>query len=234
MSLRRSIWPWATCVALAHAGLLWGLGRWDRSEPVMDPPAIAADLENPADGGAPPDEMPSPLPTAKPRAVESDVPPDHPELDPPVAVDPVPVLASAATVDAASEAAPVPGIQIGQESSTTPIGGEPASGTSVGAGSGDGEGSGSDGETGYLENPAPRYPLASRLLGEEGRVLLRVLVDTSGLARSVSLHRSSGHARLDGSALEAVWSWKFHPAKRGGKPVEAWVVVPIRFSLEGV
>ncbi len=233
MSLRCSIWPWVAFVALAHAGILWGLGRWDHSEPVLDPPPIAVDLENPADGGAPPDEMPSPLPTAKPRAVPSQVQPDHPELDPPVAVEPSPVLVSSATADAASEVAPAPGIPIGQKSSTTTIGGEVASGTSAGAGSSDDEEAGSNGETGYLENPAPNYPLASRLLGEEGRVLLRVQVDTSGCTRSVLLHRSSGHARLDGSALEAVWSWKFHPAKRGGKPVDAWVVVPIRFSLKG-
>jgi len=97
-----------------------------------------------------------------------------------------------------------------------------------------GQGEGEPAESSdYLTNPAPSYPLASRLLGEEGRVLVRVQVDTSGKARSVVLHGSSGHSRLDGSALSAVWSWKFHPAKRGGRPVEAWVIVPIRFSLKG-
>lgn len=87
--------------------------------------------------------------------------------------------------------------------------------------------------TDYLENPAPAYPPISRRLGEEGKVFLRVLVDVHGLPIRVELKSSSGFARLDGVALEAVKQWRFVPARQGDGPLSAWVVVPILFSLKG-
>jgi len=85
----------------------------------------------------------------------------------------------------------------------------------------------------YLNNPAPGYPPLSKRLREEGTVMLRVRVDADGRAAEVQLRQSSGHARLDDRALETVKRWKFVPARQGGQPVEAWVIVPIQFSLKG-
>lgn len=85
----------------------------------------------------------------------------------------------------------------------------------------------------YLENPPPAYPAASRRLGEEGRVVLRVLVNAAGGADEVQIRASSGHARLDDAARETVRGWRFVPAKRGEQPVPAWVLIPISFRLEG-
>lgn len=85
----------------------------------------------------------------------------------------------------------------------------------------------------YLDNPSPGYPSLSRKLREEGRVLLRVHVNAGGQPAQVDLHQSSGFSRLDDRALETVKRWKFVPARRGGDPVEAWVIVPIQFSLKG-
>jgi protein TonB len=83
----------------------------------------------------------------------------------------------------------------------------------------------------YLRNPTPVYPTLSRHRGEEGLVLLRVYVTTRGDPATVDVKTSSGFARLDRAAREAVQRWKFTPARRGEEPVDAWVVVPIRFSL---
>jgi protein TonB len=83
----------------------------------------------------------------------------------------------------------------------------------------------------YLANPAPDYPLASRLLGEEGNVTVRALVDTSGLPREVVLGVTCGHERLDKAALATVRRWTFRPASLGGKSRSGWVLIPIRFSL---
>lgn len=83
----------------------------------------------------------------------------------------------------------------------------------------------------YLNNPAPVYPVASRRLNESGRVLLRVQVSEQGLPLQVQLHQTSGHARLDQAAQEAVRRWRFVPARRGDVPVSEWVIVPITFSL---
>lgn len=84
----------------------------------------------------------------------------------------------------------------------------------------------------YLENPPPAYPALSRRLGEQGRVILRVLVNAAGSADEVQVRSSSGHARLDAAARDTVRGWKFVPAKRGGQPVAAWVLIPISFRLE--
>lgn len=85
----------------------------------------------------------------------------------------------------------------------------------------------------YLDNPAPAYPGLSRKLREQGQVLLRVNVDAAGHPEQVTLHVSSGYARLDERAVETVWRWKFVPARQGSQPVAAWVIVPIQFSLKG-
>jgi len=85
----------------------------------------------------------------------------------------------------------------------------------------------------YLNNPAPAYPSASRQLGEQGKVLLRVLVNTDGAVEQVTLRKSSGFDRLDQAAQDTVQKWRFVPARRGEQVVSAWVVVPVSFSLEG-
>jgi len=84
----------------------------------------------------------------------------------------------------------------------------------------------------YLDNPAPSYPPLSRRLGEEGKVVLRVFVESSGLPSRVEVRTSSGFERLDKSAVVAVGRWKFIPARLGTEVVGAWVLVPIIFSLK--
>ncbi|WP_296640209.1 energy transducer TonB [Thiobacillus sp. 65-1402] len=84
----------------------------------------------------------------------------------------------------------------------------------------------------YLANPKPPYPLLSRRLGEAGTVRLNILVNPDGSVDRLELAQSSGYPRLDRAALETVQSsWKFEPARQGGRPVAAWVIVPIQFTL---
>lgn len=84
----------------------------------------------------------------------------------------------------------------------------------------------------YLRNPPPAYPLMSRRREEQGKVLLRVHVSAEGTASQALVHVSSGHQRLDEAAMQAVLRWRFVPAKQGDRPVAAWVLVPIVFSLQ--
>jgi len=84
----------------------------------------------------------------------------------------------------------------------------------------------------YLANPAPPYPASSRRVGEQGRVMLRVLVNDRGTADEVQVRTSSGYLRLDEAARDTVLRWRFVPAKRGTEPVSAWVLIPISFRLE--
>jgi len=84
----------------------------------------------------------------------------------------------------------------------------------------------------YLNNPKPAYPALSKRLGEEGVVRLNILVNPDGSVARLEIIKSSGYARLDESARKTVQSsWKFEPARQGGKPVAAWVIVPIQFTL---
>ena len=84
----------------------------------------------------------------------------------------------------------------------------------------------------YLNNPAPAYPQNSRRLGHQGRVILRVLVNADGNPDKVEVRTSSGFSQFDDAAFEAVRRWRFVPARQGEKPVAAWVLVPIIFTLE--
>ena len=82
-----------------------------------------------------------------------------------------------------------------------------------------------------LRNPAPSYPPLSRRFGEQGEVMLRVLVSPTGEALQVELLASSGHRRLDEAARKMVAKWRFIPAQRGQEKVQAWVRVPVVFQL---
>ena len=84
----------------------------------------------------------------------------------------------------------------------------------------------------YLKNPPPAYPSLSRRMGEEGRVVLRVLVATNGKPETVEVEDGSGSTRLDGAALDAVKKCHFIPAKRNNQPISAYVLVPVKFSLD--
>ncbi|MEQ1772845.1 MAG: energy transducer TonB [Burkholderiales bacterium] len=84
----------------------------------------------------------------------------------------------------------------------------------------------------YLNNPRPAYPLAARRRGDQGTVLIRVLVSADGLAASVGLEKTSGHPSLDEAALSAVKSWRFVPARQGGQAIESPYVVPVVFKLD--
>jgi len=84
----------------------------------------------------------------------------------------------------------------------------------------------------HLHNPAPPYPVLSRRLGEQGRVLLRVRIEADGSASAAQVYGSSGFARLDQAAQQAVLRWRFVPGTRNGEPQAMWHLVPIHFVLE--
>ncbi|MFH0934075.1 MAG: TonB family protein [Pseudomonadota bacterium] len=82
------------------------------------------------------------------------------------------------------------------------------------------------------DNRPPVYSDASRMAREQGRTLLKVIVDVDGKPKSVEVSESSGYLRLDQAAIEAVRGWRFIPAKQAGKPIEDWTLVPLSFRLD--
>ncbi len=78
------------------------------------------------------------------------------------------------------------------------------------------------------------YPPASRRMGEEGTVVVRVVVGIDGRVVRAVVARSSGFERLDAAALkQALAKWRFVPALSDGRAVEAEREIPVTFRLAG-
>ncbi len=84
----------------------------------------------------------------------------------------------------------------------------------------------------YLRNPKPNYPPLSRRLGEQGKVIVRVLIGADGAPQQAQVHQTSGYDRLDQAALATVLAWRYVPGKRAGVPETMWFNVPINFVLD--
>jgi protein TonB len=72
----------------------------------------------------------------------------------------------------------------------------------------------------------------SKRRGEQGRVVLRVLIGADGVAQKAEVHQTSGFDRLDQAALATAQRWRYVPGKRGGIPEAMWFSVPINFVME--
>ena len=79
----------------------------------------------------------------------------------------------------------------------------------------------------------PLYPPQSRRLGEHGSGVFKVLVGENGRPVEVSVVQSSGFARLDQAAMDAIRRWVFKPAVQNSQPVRSWTKVQVTFRLEG-
>jgi protein TonB len=82
----------------------------------------------------------------------------------------------------------------------------------------------------YIEPPQPKYPPESRRAGEEGLVVLRVLINEIGAVARIDVEHSSGHSRLDDAACQAVKRARFRPYVENGVPRMALATIPIEFS----
>ncbi|WP_225869911.1 energy transducer TonB [Glaciimonas sp. PCH181] len=83
----------------------------------------------------------------------------------------------------------------------------------------------------YIRQPNPEYPSAAKRMGEEGKVVMRVLVNEKGRAERVEIQKSSGSARLDDAAKQALLRALFKPYMEDGKPMPVYAIVPINFQL---
>ncbi|KOF53695.1 energy transducer TonB [Achromobacter sp. DMS1] len=79
--------------------------------------------------------------------------------------------------------------------------------------------------------PMPNYPMASRRLREEGRVLVLVEINTQGLVDRASIDTSSGYPRLDDAALTAARKARFKPYTRNGVAYPAKAKIPFDFVM---
>ena len=85
---------------------------------------------------------------------------------------------------------------------------------------------------GHLHNPRPAYPEFSKENGEQGEVVLSVMVEPNGRASGVDVVKGSGYARLDRTAHDTVLNqYRFTPATRGGEAIAYRYRFSIVFKL---
>ena len=117
------------------------------------------------------------------------------------------------------------------DSSSVPLRNPNGANTGVSSGAGTTDYVGPSASADYLKNPHPKYPKISLRRKEAGTVLLALTVTAEGRAKDVRVLKTSGYPRLDKAALDAVKDWRFIPAKRLGRPVDADYELPIHFKL---
>lgn len=84
----------------------------------------------------------------------------------------------------------------------------------------------------YTSPPHVIYPVMSKRLGEQGRVVLRIAVNSTGSVGDATVLRSSGFERLDAAAIDAVRTARVVPMKSAeGHAVAAWYKASINFVL---
>ena len=78
----------------------------------------------------------------------------------------------------------------------------------------------------------PEYPVPSRQLGEQGSVVLQVLVGADGSILETKLAQSSGYDRLDQAALHEIkTSYRFIPGTIDGTPQPMWYTIKYNWKL---
>lgn len=169
----------------------------------------------------------TPPPPVAINFVEEIAEPLEPTVAPEAALDPVPTDVFIPEVIVETSVTPPPTISV----TDVPPPPRAVAAPTMAKGSGDAPVVPPDFSADQLNNAGPRYPSASRRAHEEGTVMLKVLVSPDGRAQDLMVATSSGFARLDDAALATVKRWAFLPAKQAGRPVSAWVLVPVTFEL---
>ncbi|MBQ0929452.1 energy transducer TonB [Ideonella sp. 4Y16] len=201
-------------VLAAHGALAWGLWQLDGVRQ-----AVQTVLPLQVSWIAPPAPVPVPPPPPSPVT-----PRPLPRPTPVIAAAPSPAPAPAAAIRVAPEPAtaePAPPAPPAPAAVAAPAPPPPAAPVALPSSA-----------LRYLVPPAQVYPLTSRRLREQGTVLLRLVVDAQGLPQQVSLHRSSGFARLDEQALQAMRAARFAPHTVNGTAVPWTALAPLAYELE--
>lgn len=219
------VWCVSGAVLLAHLALLWAIEQaWLEPAPIIEeaqvilasvlvvsptPPALQAKPQPRPKSVTPVAPQPRSTPAATPIPTAS----RPAEANPPTTVvAPVVAAASNAQATPVSPVSPTASLSVGKPAPASLV--LPSS------------------DADYLNNPPPAYPRMSKRMGEQGTVIVRVLIGLQGSAEQAEIRTSSGYDRLDKAALETVQRWRYSPGKRHGTPEAMWFNVPVHFVLE--
>lgn len=206
-------------VVAFHVAMLWALqtGLLRRAVEIIVPAQILAEMITP------PAPKVEPPPSPRPPEPRQPVRKAEPRLPPPPApmaiADPAPAPNAPTGVTTPQPPAP----PIAAPVAAAPAPAAPPAPPKVELPSSDAS---------YLQNPALSYPSMSARLGEQGKVLVRVLIGADGRPQKAELKRTSGFDRLDRAALDYVMKCRYVPGKVGGTPQTMWYEAPVNFVLE--
>ncbi len=77
----------------------------------------------------------------------------------------------------------------------------------------------------------PQYPVNARRRNLQGKVVVRIVVDTTGTPRQCAIHASAPAGVFDQAALAAARKTRFIPGKLQGHPVNTVILLPYYFAL---
>lgn len=83
-----------------------------------------------------------------------------------------------------------------------------------------------------LGSVRPVYPRYSRRHNQEGAVVLKVEISSTGEQTKITIISSSGYARLDREAIRILERASFSPARQGGREVASTKQITVAFKLE--
>jgi protein TonB len=78
-------------------------------------------------------------------------------------------------------------------------------------------------------NSAPEYPESARTIGQEARVVLKIVVEADGRVGRIQVLK--GEEPFTSAALVAVKQWKYEPAQLDGQPIAVFKIVDLKFRL---
>ncbi len=161
-------------------------------------------------------------------------PPVKAEPDPEAEND-VHEVAPAPSEDTSSAADTYSGDSTSEGSTSSGTGGGTGGGNGSGYGSGNGDGAGpGDGVTmrpQILSQPPPAYPESCRKANIHGTTVVGLTISSDGSVLSAWVDSSSGNDTLDSAAVNAVYGWRFVPAKQNGVAITCNSQVPVTFNL---
>jgi protein TonB len=190
------------------------LGLNVKNDPSKNEVRVMANLVAPEAPPAPPvstPPMPPPKPEAKPKTQTKPEP--KPKLPNPSTTPPVDTSQAKAAESQAPNAAVAPATS--QGTAGTPIQTDIGKLVVV-----------------YQPDADPYYPSFSKRSGEQGEVVVRLIIDETGVVEEVALLRSSGFARLDRAAEQIGRRYRFKPYSVNGNPARISTNLLIKFNLK--
>ena len=211
-------------IVLALHGMFFvslDLGLEVRNDPSENEVRVMANLVTPAAPPAPPAAPPAPPVSTPPTPQPKTKPKPEPK---PKTLEPSSTPPADASQAKAAEAAKATESQM-PNAAVAPAGSQGTSGTPIQT------------DIGklvvvYQPDADPYYPSFSKRAGEQGEVVVRLIIDETGIVEEVALLRSSGFARLDRAASEIGKRYRFKPYSVNGNPARISTNLLIKFNLK--